>query len=49
MDWLYDRAVSEENEPDIYRAIKRDAMLENVHIDPKTKVGSRRSDLSKVP
>lgn len=29
--------MSEENEPDIYRAIKRDAMLENVHIDPKVK------------
>lgn len=30
--------LSKENEPDIYNAIKRDAMLENVHLDPKTNV-----------
>jgi len=29
--------LTEENEPEIYRAIKPDAMLENVHIDEKTK------------
>jgi ATP-dependent phosphoenolpyruvate carboxykinase len=29
--------LSEETEPDIYRAIHRDALLENVHVDPTTK------------
>jgi ATP-dependent phosphoenolpyruvate carboxykinase len=29
--------LSEETEPDIYRAIRRDALLENVHVDPTTK------------
>jgi len=29
--------LAEETEPDIYRAIRRDALLENVHVDPKTK------------
>jgi ATP-dependent phosphoenolpyruvate carboxykinase len=35
---LFWGAVSEENEPDIYRAIKPNAMLENTWIDPKTHV-----------
>lgn len=30
--------LSEETEPEIYRAIKRDALLENVQVDPKTGV-----------
>ncbi|KAI9917885.1 hypothetical protein PsorP6_012531 [Peronosclerospora sorghi] len=29
--------LSRENEPDIYNAIKRDALLENIYVDPKTK------------
>lgn len=29
--------LSEETEPDIYRAIRRDALLENVHVDAATK------------
>jgi ATP-dependent phosphoenolpyruvate carboxykinase len=30
--------LAEETEPDIYHAIRRDALLENVHVDPETKV-----------